>query len=319
MWIRATIFILCWVALAQVSTAQSDWQVVKVVDRISNAPLEFVSIHHPSGIHTFTNSKGEADITPFLRLDSLHFTMIGYKPLVLSRAEIAARSYRIELVPQTFLLGEFTVSANRWEQDGERVTKQVTVIRTKDIAAFQPGTAADLFESSGEVFVQRSQLGGGSPMLRGFSANRVLIVVDGVRMNNAIYRSGNLQNVISVDPNAVERAEVLHGPGAISYGSDAIGGVIDFHLLAPRFSPDTTLLLKGGSMLLYGSAAQERTGHLHLQLNGRKVAVVGSYSQSEFDDLRSGTVGPKEFLRQWYVERINGVTAWSPIPIRAGR
>lgn len=298
--------------------SQTDNIVITVIARDSGKPLEFVSIHHPSGTHTVTNSKGEADITPFLRLDSLFFSLVGYKPLVLAISEVAARSYRIELESQTFLLGEFTVSANRWEQDGERVTKQVTVIRPKDIAAFQPGTAADLLESSGEVFVQRSQLGGGSPMLRGFSANRVLIVVDGVRMNNAIYRSGNLQNVISVDPNTVERAEVLHGPGAISYGSDAIGGVMDFHLLSPKFSPDTTLLFKGGSMVRYGSAANERTGHLHLRLGGRKVAFVGSYSQSGFDDLRSGTEGPQEFLRPWYVERIHGVDSMvaNPDPSR---
>ncbi|PLX70529.1 MAG: TonB-dependent receptor, partial [Azoarcus sp.] len=74
---------------------------------------------------------------------------------------------------------------------------------------------ADLLGSSHEVFIQKSQLGGGSPIIRGFSANSVLIVVDGVRMNNAIYRSGNLQNVISIDPNTIEEAEVVFGPGSI--------------------------------------------------------------------------------------------------------
>ena len=72
-----------------------------------------------------------------------------------------------------------------------------------------PQTTADMLAYTNEVFIQKSQLGGGSPMIRGFSANKLLIVVDGVRMNNAIYRSGNLQNVISIDVNAVEEAEVL--------------------------------------------------------------------------------------------------------------
>ena len=56
-------------------------------------------------------------------------------------------------------------------------------------------------------------MGGGSPMIRGFAANRVLIMVDGIRMNNAIYRSGNLQNVISVDAQSLQNTEVIFGPG----------------------------------------------------------------------------------------------------------
>ena len=77
-----------------------------------------------------------------------------------------------------------------------------------------PQTSADLIGFSGEVFIQKSQLGGGSPMIRGFATNRVLIVVDGVRMNNAIYREGNIQNIISLDPSSIESTEIIFGPGA---------------------------------------------------------------------------------------------------------
>ena len=73
-------------------------------------------------------------------------------------------------------------------------------------------------------------------MIRGFATNRVFMVVDGVRMNNAIYRSGNIQNVISIDALSIETAEVVFGPGSLIYGSDAIGGVMDFHTLNAQFS-----------------------------------------------------------------------------------
>ena len=73
-------------------------------------------------------------------------------------------------------------------------------------------------------------------MIRGFATNRVLISVDGIRMNNAIFRSGNIQNVISLDPFAIENTEVLFGPGSIIYGSDAIGGSMNFYTLQPQFS-----------------------------------------------------------------------------------
>jgi hemoglobin/transferrin/lactoferrin receptor protein len=75
-------------------------------------------------------------------------------------------------------------------------------------------------------------------MIRGFATNRLLYSVDGVRMNTAIFRSGNIQNVISLDPFAAEHTEVLFGPGSVIYGSDAIGGVMSFQTLSPQFSPD---------------------------------------------------------------------------------
>ena len=72
-------------------------------------------------------------------------------------------------------------------------------------------------------------------MIRGFSTNRLLITVDGVRMNNAIFRGGNVQNVISIDPLSVKNVEVTLGSGSIIYGSDAIGGVMSFYTQKPKF------------------------------------------------------------------------------------
>ena len=61
------------------------------------------------------------------------------------------------------------------------------------------GSSADVLSIDPNVFIQKSQSGGGSPMIRGMSSSRVLILVDGMRLNNAIFRSGNVHNVISLD------------------------------------------------------------------------------------------------------------------------
>ncbi len=283
-------------------------QTVTVVDRNTRQAMEAVTIYHaPSGASAITDARGRADFTPFIGADTIRFQFIGYRRLDLSFSQVQAASFRVELEPKPFALGEFVVSANRWEQDSKRVPDQITVITPRDVALQNPGTAADLLQRSGEVFMQKSQLGGGSPMLRGFSANRLLIVVDGVRLNNAIFRAGNLQNLISADPYSIERAEVLHGPGAMTYGSDAIGGVIDFHLLSPRFSPDSSLLVRGSAMARYASAANEMGGHFDIGLGSRKLAFAGSATFTRFGDLRTGTQGPTDYLRPWYAETFNGV------------
>ena len=96
---------------------------------------------------------------------------------------------------------EIIISINKRKQDKKEVSQNILSINTDEIKYLNSATSADMLSGSGEVFVQKSQLGGGSPMLRGFAANSVLLVVDNVRMNNAIYRSGNLQNILNLDPN----------------------------------------------------------------------------------------------------------------------
>ena len=125
-------------------------------------------------------------------------------------------------------LQEIVISGNRWCQEIDVIPTKITRLNLEQTNAYNPQTAADMLGLSGEVFIQKSQYGGGSPMIRGFSTNRLLYSVDGVRMNSAIFRSGNLQNVISLDPFAIRETEILFGPGAVSYGSDAIGGVMLF-------------------------------------------------------------------------------------------
>ena len=140
----------------------------------------------------------------------------------------------IDTTKKQLSLTEVVVSVNKWEQKLNEVPNKITKVNKTEILRNNPQTAADLLNQTGTVFIQKSQLGGGSPMIRGFATNRILLVIDGVRMNNAIYRSGNLQNIISIDALGTQTAEVNIGPGSLIYGSDAIGGVMDFHTLNAR-------------------------------------------------------------------------------------
>lgn len=200
------------------------------------------------------------------------------------------------------------ISVNKWEQKLNEVPNKIVKINKGDVLKNNPQTSADLLGQSGSVFIQKSQLGGGSPMIRGFATNRVLLVVDGVRMNNAIYRSGNLQNVISVDALSIETAEVIFGPGSLIYGSDAIGGVMDFHTLEPRFSKDSKTLVKGSLLGRYSSANKEKTFHADINIGWNKWSLLSSFSNSNFDDLKMGKNGGQDsYLRPEHVERINNI------------
>lgn len=219
-------------------------------------------------------------------------------------------NYALAQVPEeadtTRLLSEVVISVNRWEQELREVPNRVTKVNAELIKFQNPQTAADLLGASNQVFIQKSQLGGGSPMIRGFATNRVLLVVDGVRMNNAIFRSGNVQNVISLDANAIENAEIIFGPGSVVYGSDAIGGVMDFHTLQARLSTDGKMNVSGNSLLRYASTNNENVGHVDVNIGLKKWAFLSSITYSEYDGLKQGSRGPEEYLRPSFVVRENG-------------
>ena len=198
-------------------------------------------------------------------------------------------------------LDNLVISSSRWCQDREIQPVKVTGISHEEANAFNPQTAADLLSLSGEVFVQKSQYGGGSPMIRGFATNRLLYSIDGVRMNSAIFRSGNIQNVISLDHFALEGTEVLFGPGAVSYGSDAIGGAMVFKTLRPGLAASGTPVVYGSATVRTATASDEFTGHVHAGVGWKRWALLTSFTASSFGDLDQGLYGPEEYIMPYIV------------------
>ena len=227
-------------------------QVVIVKDLDNGKPLELVSVYSTDlNRSLITNSKGIVNIKELNGSAKIIFKLIGYERLELSFSEISNLNNIVKLKPQAISLENVLVSAKRWDEDKSEIPHTIEVITPKDIELQNPQTAADMLSQSGNVYVQKSQLGGGSPMIRGFATNRVLIVVDKVRMNNAIFRSGNLQNVISLDANSLANSQIIFGPGSVIYGSDAIGGVMEFNTLSPQFSFSDSPLINGSALTRY--------------------------------------------------------------------
>ena len=281
-------------------------QTLTVKDKESKEPLEAVVVlSKDQRTYSATNAKGQVEISAFKNLKYIVIQSFGYERKVTSFSELEANAFQIYLEPALLSVNEVIVSANRWKQQSAEIPAKISTISTKDITLQNPQTAADLLTLSGKVFMQKSQQGGGSPMIRGFATNRLLYVIDGVRMNTAIFRGGNIQNVISLDPFATEKAEVLFGPSSVIYGSDAIGGVMSFQTLTPKLAKEEKMAVSGNALIRYSSANNEQTGHFDVNLGWKKWATVTSISSNDFDDLRMGSRGPNEYLRPFYVIRQN--------------
>ncbi len=303
---KTTRFIFAWLLLSCTTIFS---QTVNVYDKTTRVGIPGVRIYsnNPQLI-TSTDNKGSANISAFSQADSVFFIYTGYKTEVFTFTQLQENNFKVELTESNISLTEVVVSASRWEDQQTEIPYKVEKINLKEAAFQNTQTSADLLGSGGFAYIQKSQLAGGSPMLRGFATNRVMLVVDGVRMNNAIFRSGNLQNVISIDASSLESTEILFGPGAVMYGSDAIGGVMDFHTLKPKFTDSSrNMTVNGNAYVRYSSANNEKTGHIDLNIGLKKLAFATGITYSDFEDLRSGSIGNNYYLRPTYVKTINGV------------
>ncbi len=281
-------------------------QKISVLSTSTKSPIPNAAVYNQDkSKSTITDFDGVVDISIFENDELLYITHVSHTLFTVLKSEILKAGNKVYLEADENQLSEVVISVSKWEQDKKDISQKIVSLSAEDIALSTPQTSADLLQSSGQVFIQKSQLGGGSPIIRGFSTNRLLLTVDGVRMNTAIFRGGNVQNVIAVDPFTIERTEVILGPGSVVYGSDAVGGVMNFYTVQPQFAIAGKNKLSGNASARYASASNEMTGHVDVNFGLNKWAFLTSASYTDFDDLKMGSNGPDDYLRNEYVETEN--------------
>lgn len=272
-------------------------QNLTIIDE-NNKPVTGASIFSDLSNYETTDKNGNVSLDKFSRFDTLTIKQYGFKEEKLLKSKL---KNTLILLYDNELLDEVVISASKFSQKFREVPKKVTQINRSMIEFTNPMTSADLLERGGYVYIQKSQLGGGSPMIRGLSTNRLVLSVDGVRLNNAIFRSGNIHNVISISPMNIENTEVIMGSASVLYGSDAIGGVMNFYTKKAKLSNDLNPNIQININSRYSSASNEKMYHIDFNYGLEKIAFLSSFSKSDFDDLTMGIHGPSEYLRPNYV------------------
>ncbi len=211
-------------------------------------------------------------------------------------------------------LKDVVIYANKFPTLSKNIVQRVVALTDKVLIQQQANTA-DILTASGQVFVQKSQAGGGSPVVRGFEASRVLLMVDGIRMNSAIFRAGHLQNIITVDNMILDRVEILYGPSSTMYGSDALGGVVNLFTKQPQLfisnvaSKKAPWKIGGNVVYRYGNGQNENRQHIDINIANNKWAYLTSFTNSSFGDMRQGNkrlaAYPDFGKRLFYVAREN--------------
>lgn len=194
-------------------------------------------------------------------------------------------------VPQVV---ETTIVALRSEQSVPRSSASVTVLDAEDLRRTNERTLPRMIAQAAGVgvFLQETNTGGGAPILRGTLGERVLIVVDGVRLNDGTTRQGPNQSLNTIDPAIVERVEVVRGPASVLYGSDAVGGAI--LITTKRRAPDGANLagdqhgLQVGLDQSFQTANMGWRGSLHASGATARDGWLANATFENWDELRTG-------------------------------
>jgi len=164
---------------------------------------------------------------------------------------------------------------------------QVNVVGPERLAG-RPGVILPqaLREEVG-VQVQQTTAHQGAVIIRGLTGQQVLHLVDGIRFNNSTFRPGPNQYFALLDPNFVERLEVVRGPSSAQYGSDSLGGAVN--ALPLRLYPDMDgRHFQGEFSPFFRTSDLAGGGRLRLSYGGRNWGLLGGASGSRVQDLRAG-------------------------------
>ncbi|MDC1279344.1 TonB-dependent receptor [bacterium] len=276
-------------------------QEVTIIDALTSEPIAGVSLYNQTkDRNTISDDSGKCTVALFDEKDIISFQYMGYELKQFNKQELKRKNYIVSLNIDRKELSEVILSIARTPTKKNQIAEKVSVIDAQEIKRNPPQTGADLLLLAPSIRLQKSQGGGGSPVLRGFEANRVLLVVDGIRMNNAIYRSGHLQNAITIDPNAIERVEVVYGSSSVGYGSDALGGVVHYFTKTPRINSKDKI--KNSFSSNFNAANESFVHHFDTELSFKNWASYSSISISKFGNLRMGE------------NRKHGYDAWGLVP-----
>ena len=267
-------------------TSVSFGQQITVRDSETNEVLSDVAVFNDSkDKSTISDLNGNVNLGLFSDETKVYFQLLGYSFLEIFIEDIKEGS-TVLLYPESQNLDEIILSVARSASNVNQIAEKVSVIRSEDLFISSPSSGAEMLELSPGVRIQKSQGGGGSPIIRGFEANRVLIVVDGVRMNNAIYRSGHLQNAITIDPNNIERAEVIFGSSSVGYGSDAMGGVIHYYTKNPILK--NSQKISSSFTTNFSSANNSISNNFNTNYSSDNWGSITSISISKYGDIKMG-------------------------------
>lgn len=212
-----------------------------------------------------------------------------YLLLVLSEQGLIAQMNQNLIIHDSLLtldLNEIIYTATRLQIRAFNTAESISLLSKKNLSINAQRNIPEILLETPGVFVQKTNHGGGSAIVRGLTGNQILYLVDGIRLNNAITRFGPNQYLNTVDRFSIDRMEILRGSGSVLFGSDAIGGVINMLSYEPTSINEDGFSSKIISRI--GSHNMEKSVHGRVLFQKNNSWGTSGISRRNFGDLIGG-------------------------------
>ncbi len=269
-----------------------------VVDTKMDKPLSNATVMiNETGTGVYSDDKGFYSIdVPAAGTYTISASVVGFQmarqTIVVGFTDI--KNYNLYLQPTFITLNnEFVVTASRIETGSYSSPEAVTIVDATDLEHEAPRTVPEALEGTAGVFMQKTNHGGGSPIIRGLTGHQNLMLIDGIRLNNATFRGGPNQYLSTVNPQMIQTIEVVRGAGSVLYGSDALGGVVNLITRTPAFAANGWKT--GGEV--YGKFMtddMQKTGGVRINSANSKMAVTAGFIYNDFGDIVGGDTTGKQ-------------------------
>lgn len=268
-------------------------QTLRVIDNMTGKPLRQAAIFIPDhGRFLETNEQGQAIITGLKDNDSLIIYYPSYSTERIAVSQLPALNYTIALHKRG-MKGNYSNKTRDSLSKFQYASFQKTdAISTDSIRLLNPQTIGDALEQTGKIFIAQDYPSGERITLRGSSGNRVLIMVDGVRINNGINPGVRGSSFPAIHPEMIERADIFYGAGNVRYGSDALGGTVELTTKKANLSGGKTTIKTGDALLRFANANQEKAGGFSYLVSKKKFGSVSALYYSSFGEERIGSLRP---------------------------
>ncbi len=218
----------------------------------------------------------------------IRVSQVGYEvyeqQVILSDSSL---SIQVPLQPAVINLNKaVVVTAQRYETNQFDSPEAISVLTQKQLLQNPPRSTPEALMGLPGVWLQKTNHGGGSPFIRGLTGQQTLILIDGIRLNNATFRSGPNQYLNTIDPQSIAQIEVVRGSGSVQYGSDALGGVVQVLTKNPEFN--NAKPISGNAFVKYMSGGMEKSARAEMQYSSATIAVLGGIAWRDFGDIVAG-------------------------------
>ncbi|RIJ50838.1 TonB-dependent receptor [Maribellus luteus] len=278
--------------LAAFSTMQLFSQVIEgsIVNAETNKPLAHVNVLVKNSAQGTVSDSGGLFLLslPEKQNARLLISCVGFETQEVEVDRDENKRLSIQLRPASIQLNKsIVVTATGNERLSFQTPDAVSVITGQELKNNAPRSMAEALIGATGVWMQKTNHGGGSPFVRGLTGNQTLLLIDGIRLNNAIFRYGPNQYFNTIDVFSVDRVEVIRGKGSVMYGSDALGGVINVLTRTPQYTSGQSCFGSRGQ-LKYMNKGMEKSGLGEVLYETKNFAISGSANYKDFGDIYAG-------------------------------